>query len=206
VSVVCGLSITFNWGSFVDNKDGTIKFIGVDGIFGRNTYTAKTLYFMKCSFGQVYNSTNDDCTGTGLPTLYGATKIQYCSVNDESCNNETTKLLNGSGESATYGACNDFNSSGIYGKKNWRVPTKEELKILINCIDKTMPLDLNWCENGNYISPTINRFFPNTLNNYYWSSSTNADNTTNAWLVNFFTSSTFYASKTSKLYVRCVSE
>ncbi|MCB1159043.1 MAG: hypothetical protein H7A25_12745 [Leptospiraceae bacterium] len=56
---------TYSWGTFTDQFDGTIKFEGVTGTFGGNSYTAKTLYFAKCTHGQTYNSSANNCQGAG---------------------------------------------------------------------------------------------------------------------------------------------
>ena len=47
-------------------------------------------------------------------------------------------------------------------------------------------------------------YFPNTISSLYWSSTTYAGNTANAWNVYFYYGSTYYNSKTNVYYVRCV--
>lgn len=187
---------TYPWGTFTEMCNGTIKFTGVAGTFGGNTYTAQTLYFAKCSYGLTYAG-GVSCTGTKKG-------VKYCSNNDNSCDNYT--ILNGTGNSEAYSACNGMNSgSGTYGKTNWRVPTKNELKTLIDCADKSMPNDNTTdCGSGNYTSGAISSLFPNSESgmNSYWSSS-NYAGPTYAWrLIN---GRTLDGYKHDPYYLRCVS-
>ncbi len=62
--------------NFVDNMNGTI------------TDTAKGLTWMKCSQGQNWDLSTNNCLGS-----FGT--YQYCSSQNESCNDTSTKLLNG---------------------------------------------------------------------------------------------------------------
>ena len=89
------------------------------------------------------------------------------------------------------------------GANSWRVPTKNELKTLIHCTNKTMPNDSSTCGDGNSTSPTVNNLFPNTVALNYWSSS--VSNSSYAWYVlfNYGNVSDGY-SKSNSLYVRCV--
>ena len=70
--------------------------------------------------------------------------------------------MNGTGVSAAFTACNALNAgAGTYGKTNWRVPIKNELKLLIECTNTTtMPTDGSNC--GGSLNPSINNLFPNT--------------------------------------------
>lgn len=193
VNAACSTSssVTYSWGTFTEMCDGTIKFVGVAGTFGGQTYTAQTLYFAKCSYGQTYSG--GTCTGT-------ATTVTYCSADNSSCDNGT--ILNGTGTSGAYTACSSMNSgAGTYGKTNWRVPTKNELKTLINCTDQTMPTDIGYC--ASYTSPTINILFPNTHSGPYWSSS--ADASLDAWYVLFNVGSVNSIRKITLVNARCIS-
>ncbi len=193
----------YSWGTFTDNFNGTIRFDGVAGTFGGNIYTSQTLTFMKCSQGQSWNSGTNTCDGS-------AGTWQFCTTNDNNCNGGVTTNELGVGgflSGSTSGAYNQCNSIGTYaGKTGWRVPKKDELKTLIHCNDKTMPDDTYFCLIGNYTSPSINNLFPNTIANDYWSSTTYAPTTINAWRV-YFNGGGVYGvnSKTNTYYVRCVS-
>ena len=73
---------------------------------------------------------------------------------------------------------------------DWRLPSRIELISIVNY--------------GIY-NPAINAaFFPGTNSSNYWSSTTSAGNTANAWYVYFYGGYTHYSNKTSTSYVRCV--
>jgi|GEM_PF-1304373 len=78
------------------------------------------------------------------------------------------------------------------GYDDWRLPEIFELETLV---DYSIPLP----------GPTINMsYFPNTVSTYYWSSTTYATYTDNAWLVNFNASSVYYLNKPGSRCARCV--
>ncbi|MBK9501156.1 MAG: chitobiase/beta-hexosaminidase C-terminal domain-containing protein [Leptospiraceae bacterium] len=188
---------TYSWGTFTDNFNGTISFIGAGSYAGQN------LTWMKCSQGQAWNSSNNDCTGLGNSSNnYNAGTYKYCLTNDNSCNSTITGLLNGSGNSSAYTTCNTLVFAGI---SNWRVPTIDEFKTLIHCNDKTMPTGSNMCVY--YTSPTINNIFPNiVVSNNYWSSFSNLGyGITTAWLISFNIGVIGTQGKTYDLPVLCVS-
>ncbi|MCB1193814.1 MAG: DUF1566 domain-containing protein [Leptospiraceae bacterium] len=199
-----GSSVTRNWGTFTDCNDGTIKLVITAGTYGGNTYTSKTMYFAKCTHGQTWNSSSNDCTGTGSSgTSYGATTVQYCNANNNTCNGGTNSgTLNGSGTSGAYSAC----SGSSLASKSWRVPTKDELKLLIECTDQSMPNDGSSCGSGNYSSPSINNLFPNTLSGFYWSSSGDSSSSGDALGVSFGSGGTYGNFKATNVYVRCASD
>ena len=70
---------------------------------------------------------------------------------------------------------------------DWRLPTLQELLTLVN-YDKYNPA----CD------------LEDTLANYYWSSTTHANNSSYAWYVYFSLGSTSHSYKSGSLYVRCV--
>jgi hypothetical protein len=94
-------------------------------------------------------------------------------------------------------SCSNLNSlnsgSGYAGKRNWRVPTIIELASIANY------------EN---VSPTLaldTASFPGTLvANTFWSSSPNAANTANSWVVNYSNNSTGDLAIATAANVRCV--
>lgn len=197
VSCTCNGDICREWGTFTDMLNGTIKLEVNTGTYGGNTYTSKTLYFAKCTHGQTYDSTGNTCTGTG-------TAVNYCSSNTNDCNGGTNSgTLNGNGTSGAYSACNGL----ILANKTWRVPTKDELKLLIECTNNTMPNDNSNCGSNNYSSPAINNLFPNTVSSdNYWSSSGLSAHSSGAWFVGFASGSASSYSKAYYNYVRCASD
>ncbi|SFV65843.1 FimH-like protein [hydrothermal vent metagenome] len=70
----------------------------------------------------------------------------------------------------------------------WRLPNINELKSII--VDK--------------VAPTIDGEFEKTVSNNYWSSTSYASGTYNAWFVNFNNGYTSYYNKGNSKYVRCV--
>ena len=77
----------------------------------------------------------------------------------------------------TYAFTNAVNANGLCGKKDWRMPTIDELKGLITKTSTVnQPLNIGFFIDANY--------FPNT-NYWYWSSSPSASNSGSAWYVYF---------------------
>ncbi len=75
------------------------------------------------------------------------------------------------------------------GNSDWRLPNLNELTSIVD--DTTS-------------NPAISSVFVNTISNYYWSSTTNAGDTTRAWVVYFFNGLQYNNNKTNSFYVRCV--
>ncbi len=112
-----------------------------------------------------------------------------------------------SSECDTYHYVQAVNAQGLCGYNDWRVPTKDELKLLVYCdTGPASPLPDNTSCNAGYSRPTINQsLFPNTIASYYWSASPNAYNSNNAWHVSFYSGySNSSSSKYYSLYVRLV--
>jgi len=91
-----------------------------------------------------------------------------------------------SGDTAsTY--CSDLTLGGY---SDWRLPSAKELLFIV--------------DNSKY-NPSIDNQFQNIVSNGYWSSTTDASNTSHAWYVDFYDGSThYYGGKYYSLYVRCV--
>jgi Protein of unknown function (DUF1566) len=78
----------------------------------------------------------------------------------------------------------------LAGKNDWRLPNRKELQFLVYYEKYSPALDT--------------AFFPNASSSYYWSSTTEADTTTVAWLVDFNLGGAGLTSKANSYYVRCV--
>ncbi|MCP5502717.1 MAG: carboxypeptidase regulatory-like domain-containing protein [Leptospiraceae bacterium] len=189
---------TYDWGTFTDQCNGTVKFVGLDGTFAGTVYSAQTLIFMKCTQGQQWNSTTNDCTGTGSSgDNYGAdnSKKEYC-PSGSTCDNGTI-LTSG----PSFDSCNTLDFAG---KTNWRVPTINEIRTIIHCTDKTIPQNGSSCGTNNYTTPAISNLFPNTaVATFYWSSS--PFGSPEALRTDFTTGAIGSFYKSTLLYVRCVS-
>jgi len=99
---------------------------------------------------------------------------------------------------------NAVNTQGLCGKKDWRMPTKDELMKLVKCSDGKYDTDGS-CTSYESVQPTINStYFPNTLSARYWSSSPYAYFSSAAWNVGFSSGFSSYSSKSFNLFVRLV--
>jgi hypothetical protein len=99
---------------------------------------------------------------------------------------------------------NAVNAKGLCGKKDWRMPTKDELMKLVVCSDGKYDMD-GFCTNITVSTPTINStYFPNTLDRGYWSSSPYADDSGSAWYVHFYYGNSSFYGKYGYNFVRLV--
>ena len=126
---------------------------------------------------------NNDGTITDLTTSLIWLKCSKGQNNNQQCSgsaiSETWKnaLLH----------CKNLNQNS----KVWRLPNIRELRSILDITTSA--------------APTINQtFFPNTLD-YYWTSTTNIQNTSQAWYVGFDIGYSDTWSKLDTYYVRCVS-
>ncbi|MGE4319524.1 MAG: DUF1566 domain-containing protein [Deferribacterales bacterium] len=85
--------------------------------------------------------------------------------------------------------CTALNSSTYGGYNDWRMPTREELNLIVDY---------------GKVSPAINSAFNNTYSYGYWSSNTVVSNTDYAWYVFFATGTNGVYIKTGSFNVRCV--
>lgn len=83
--------------------------------------------FTKCSIGQSWNQTLNNCAGIGDGgNGYGFSSYQYCSNNNHDCNSQhPTWQLNGSGDSSLFRVCDELI---LGGHSDWRVPNLDELR------------------------------------------------------------------------------
>lgn len=201
----------------VTNGTGTVEATSIDNIVVTCPMAYKdNLVWNRCSHGQQWNATAGDCTGTGNSgNNYGATTVQYCSTQNNACNDSTsggetnvTGHLNGGGTSSLYTACNGLGLGG----RSWRVPWRDELKQLVHCSNGTpIPLnDFSTCGGGAF-SPTIDStVFPNTPPAANWTSSILTATGYDAWYIRFDNGESNMSvgageNLQSSYYVRCVS-
>ena len=85
------------------------------------------------------------------------------------------------------------NKIKLCGRSTWRLPTREELRSLVNY-------------QIIYPGPTIDKkAFPNTISQFYWSSTANANNKETAWGIGFSFGYDYAYFKSDHGYVRLVS-
>ncbi len=84
-----------------------------------------------------------------------------------------------------------LNAANFGGYSDWRMPTIKELAFLLHLGKEDPPkIDEN--------------YFPNTQSGYYWTSTTDASNSSDAWYVYFKYTSTYPHNKNTSHYVRAV--
>ena len=82
-----------------------------------------------------------------------------------------------------------LNREKFAGFDDWRVPTIEELKTIVD-YDR--------------YNPAIRKEFKNVVSGYYWSSTTDASDSSGAWYVDFNGGGDGWYRKSASNYVRCV--
>jgi len=152
-----------DWACTKDNKTGLIWEVKTDdgGLRDKDWYYSW------------YKPSGDNGGFAGYTDIHVVYGAPYCSTQNN-CNTDAFT--------------NAVNTKGLCGKKDWRMPTKDELMTLVKCSDGKYDMD-GACTNYRSVTrPTINTtYFPNTntLSDWYWSSSPDANNSSLAWYVDF---------------------
>ena len=140
-----------------------------------------------------YTWYNTDTTSNGGATGFARqSDSTLTSPNDNTCSgydaNNSTTWCNTEAYVARVNAAN--NGAGLCGATDWRLPTREELRSIVN-YDRTRPtIDTN--------------YFPNTVSSSYWSSSPFATVSNVAWGVVFYYGFDSAGNKYYNGYVRLV--
>lgn len=160
------------------------------GFVGPDTKT--NLKAIRCvSPGSSYTVPTPAFTDNGDGTVTDSTSglvWQKCSMgqtNDSTCSGTATQP----DWDTALSYCNTLTLAG----KSWRLPNVNELRTILDRSLATGPL----------INST---YFPGTVNDWYWSSSTSLDTLSEAWHARFTNGTMWTSIKTSEPeYVRCVS-
>jgi len=87
-----------------------------------------------------------------------------------------------------------LNANRFCGKSDWRLPTREELRSLVDY-------------GIHFPGPTINHdIFPNTRSEFYWSANSDAEDQDSAWGIGFSFGYDYSYLKVHAAYVRAVSD
>lgn len=190
-------SVTYPWGTFTDNRDGSISFQGRAGTFGGQSYSESTLTYAKCSSGQTWISSSNSCSPE-IPTT-----LLYCPTSNNACNDTVTFLLNNVASEA-YSYCDGL---VLAEKLNWRVATKNELKLTVECSEN--PVDFPADNAGG--CGVNKRYYLNTsifqlggLLCSFWSA--NSVNSSTTWYIDFCSGVTTWSGKGIGRHVRCVAD
>ena len=163
-------------------------------------YYASSYAFPIPDTGQTtcYDSSGNatSCAGTGQDGAYIINPMSYTDNGDGTVTDNVTGLMwqkQGDGTQRTWSTAGTYCTNlSIGGHSDWRLPAIMELLSIVDY--------------GVHPGPTINAtFFPNTYADWYWSSTTYADDTTTMWDVGF-DGGEYYNDNTATIndYVRCV--
>ena len=150
--------------------------------------TAIQTKFYVCSTAHTSGTFTDDIANW-LETVWTASAANLTTAS-------TMAWLPAGGSADAINNCENLTYAGY---TDWRLPNVKELfNIVIEAPDAITGVKSAG-------APYINQIkFPNTVSYNYWSSTTNPNNTTNAFGVNFSFGYASYNTKTNAYYVRCV--
>jgi hypothetical protein len=144
--------------------------------------------------GTLYSGTRftDNGNGTISDTATGLiwTKCSLNTVGAVPATDTTTNCTN-YGNGMWPDALQACENLDFAGRTNWRLPNINELKSIIDYKTSSPP----------FIDKS---YFPGATSAGYWSSTTFAFNSVNAWIVIFGTALTQYSGKSNYFLVRCV--
>ena len=185
----------FNWDGAIGSLPNTSQTGGStndlwDTVDDYNGFSTATVA------GWSSNTLCDSSTWTDVTTADGGSTTTTCAASSANCqyrdnitNLVVTKNISASSTwSAAVQACNSSTYGG-FSAGTWRLPTQKELMSLY--------------EHGIVSLVSANFMTLATMQNYFWSSSTNASNTSYAWDVNLAYGIT-YTTKTNIIAVLCV--
>ena len=158
-------------------SDGAPNFCGQDWQYGWDTTHAQTARYTKTEAVAGEPLVADNLTGL---------EWQGCPA-ELSGSNCTT----GSSQTKTWAVALTYCEGLTWaGQTDWRLPDRYELQAIADY---------------GRVSPSIDTTtFPATPSNYFWSSTSYAGGSSNAWSVAFVNGTVYYPGKTSSNYVRCV--
>ena len=186
--------------SYADNGDGTItdqnthlmweKKVGLDGIGNAaNLHEADNCYTWRggCHTGGAACSVDADCGGNGP-----------CDVGD--CQTGSPNGL------TIFKWVAQLNTANFAGHNDWRIPNKKELESIVDAqvFNPAVSPAFQGASCGVACTDMTNPACSCTVSSNYWSSTTYANNPTNAWNVNFNDGNVNANNKTNNNYVRAV--
>ncbi len=99
--------------------------------------------------------------------------------------------VSGASDSQTWEEATSYcEGLSLAGFDDWRLPNIKELSSIVNTTTSSRAISLS--------------YFPDTMQERYWTSTTNASSTSEAWNVHFLLGNVNYNTKTGNYYVRCV--
>jgi len=173
-------------GSNTATCDGSVP-QGQDGFYGRdaNTSLSKTgagaagFDFTKldntgaklAAGAASWNCVQDNHTGLVWEVKTAANKNStYTWYNPDNTTNGGNAGTDSTNDTISY--AQSVNAAGLCGSTDWRLPTKEELRSIVDYYKSSPSIDTD--------------YFPNTENGFYWTSSPYAASAEYAWAVYFY--------------------
>jgi len=127
--------------------------------------------------------------------MWSSNSVKKQWLTDE--NFKTQNYANTNGDTAN-NYCSNLVSNGY---DNWRLPTIDELRVVVNSCGGVLNKKRSNEKNARYQTCYKNRGFNSA---HYWSATNNIDNANYAWLINLYGGYDCYDDKDNTDYVRCV--